>query len=1411
LPAGVRTIAPAGEALSRALVDRLYAQPGVDRVLNCFGPTECTVYCASQEVSRVERAEPAIGSPVAGAQLSVRDPDTGRPVTAAGAAGELWVAGPVLARGYLRRPELTGQRFVTGPDGQRWYRTGDLVRYDGTAYHFLGRRDDQVKVRGHRVELGELQAVLAAHPQVQHAVVLAPADGHGSRQLVGYVEPVSTPPAEAELRAWLRDRLPGYLLPAQLVVLDRLPLGPTGKVDRAALPAPGAAAGGAVPFLAPRTATEALVAEAVAEALGLPEVGVHDRFTDLGGHSLAAAGVVARLAGRLGHAVPLGWFLAEPTVAALAGRLDEAATAATAAADAVTAAAAAEGAGTAGAGIAGPVRHPGQQVFPLTDLQQEFWLARQVHPDASTTIAVRLRLSGRTGVEAVRGALAELVRRHEVLRTGFEEWDDGPVAVVRPPGPVPVTEVDAGGAEAAAAAADAAARHVFDLAGDAPLIRATLIRTRTQPPRPPQRQPESAPPQPPPPPEAPEAAAELVVAVDHAAFDGYSVGLLMTGLAEALAGRPVVEPVVQVGDLARYERTLTEDPARRSDLRAYWRRQLAGLVPASELTGRRGQRRAAVGERIVRPLDPELVRSLDATVRECGVSRFAGYAAALAAVLHRLTGEPAAVIGTGAAVRDRPGLEQLIGPLVRVLPIAVPTAGDPTFRELAGRAAAAATGALVHQDLPAPELTRCAGFDRPAGAGLCPVILTMAPEGMPVVAEAGPVRVELAGELATGMAVTDLAFFVNQTATGTEIQVEYDVGLYEEPEVVSLLQLWLRALREAAADPDRPISTVELADPDHRQVLLRWGRGGELPQPRPATVVEAIAAQAAARPHAVAVVGNDGELSYAQLVEVSQRLAGALLGAGAARGDRVGVCVPRDQLLPAALLGVVWAGAAYVPLDAEHPVQRLALLATDCQARFVVSRGSALPAARSIPGVTVVDLDQLPPPGEPPPPPAPADIAYVLYTSGSTGRPKGVEVTHANLADHTTAVRAIPGMDHTDSVLAVAPLSFDLVGAEIWSPLAAGARCVVVQRDRVLDGQALADRIAEVKATVAVLPPTLLRVLRSAGWTGDAALRVWCAGEALDPALVRQIAPHVAEIWNAYGPTETTTLSTAYRVTGEVAGTIVPIGRPLPGEWAYVMDRHGRLAPSGVVGELWIGGAGVARGYQGRPELTEAVFVPDPYVAGSRCYRTGDLARWSADGQLEFLGRADHQVKLRGQRIELDEIEAVLHEHPDVTQAVVTVYGSGPDATLVGYLVPETVDSAEVTRFLRRRLPDYLVPSRWVRLAGMPTTTSGKADRRALPAPGPGADAGEPPSSELERFVAEVWREVLGATGPGRRSDFFALGGNSFAATRVTARLRAALACDIPVGLLLERPVLAEFAAGLEQLALDQLALDQPG
>ncbi|AQZ69502.1 Siderophore biosynthesis non-ribosomal peptide synthetase modules [[Actinomadura] parvosata subsp. kistnae] len=1390
LPDGVRMVLSGGERLTAALVARMFANPGVRRVLNMYGPTECTTGSTMFEVTRDYQGEPPLGEPMAGALLSVRDTD-GKPVRD-GEVGELWIGGPGVTRGYLGHESPA---FRTEPDGTRVYRSGDLVRWVDGELRYVGRADDQVKIRGYRVELGEVEVALDRHPAVRRAVVLSHTDGDGIAYLAAHV--AASGVTEPELRDWLRDRLPDHLVPARIGVQDELPIGPTGKVDRAALPKLGAARTGGAAFVAPRTDDERQVAEVIADVLGLPEVGVHDRFPDLGGHSLAAARVVTELSRRLGHTVPLAAFLTEPTAAGLAARLRDPGSA--------------------------PVRRTGRTRHPLTAAQREFWTLRQLHPHSPvTTVSVRLRVRGLSGSAPLRAALDAVLRRHEALRSTVSVGEDGvPYAVVHPPVAVPLAEHPAGADPVKVA--QAAAEHVFDVTGEVPLLRASLCPVADD-------------------------AAELVLVTDHLAFDGGSVGVLMEELAAELAGEPVPEPAVQLGDVAVREHEDRTDVAVREQedrpdlsvreqedrpglsvreqeerpdlarLRAFWRDELAGAPvagpPPADLTT----------SRLIRPLPGELTDGIAALARACGATPFAVYVAALALV----TGEPDTLVGMVAARRARPELARVVGPLIDTVPVRLRPDAAPTFRDLVRQAGQATTRALVHQEVPPADLPRA------------PVLLAMQHADVPV--RAG--RLELLTEVGSGAAVHEFSVLVNRTTAGAELHLEYAVALLEREAAEAYLDRLLWVLRRAVAEPDLVVATFEPVTPDERAALLHRAAGPELPDDLPPVPVM-LAAHAAGTAGGTtgsagdsagtAVLGPDGAaFTHAELNDRADRIAAGLLAHGVSRGDVVGVRVPRDRMLPAVLLGVWRAGAAYLPLDPEHPAERLRLLTADAGARVVLTRGEAGNAD----GPVVLDADRLAAgPRADLPEVRSEDLAYVTYTSGSTGAPKGVEVTHGGLAALVAGMISTLRLGPADVQPAVASLSFDASASELWSVLAAGGTSVVVDRATATDGHALAEVITASGATVIDLVPTSYRMLIAAGWAGGPALRAVAGGEALDPALAEQILLRVGELWNAYGPTETTVTSTLHRVRAH-EGDRVPIGAPMPGERAYVVDARLRLVPPGAVGELLLGGAGVARGYRGRPDLTAAAFVDDPFAPGGRCYRTGDLVRWRPDGTLEFHGRRDHQVKVRGYRIELGEIEAVLREladpaatkpalpEPAVTNAVttgaaptgpgltgagttgpalsdvvVTVAGAGADAHLVGYVVPEAADLAAIERHARSRLPGHMVPRRWVALPALPTLPSGKVDRDALPEPDTGPEPPRTaPSTDAELLVAAVWAEVLERPEVWAGDDFFALGGASFAATRVAARLREMLQVAVPVRLLFDRPVLADFAAALEEL-----------
>ncbi|MGI5157431.1 amino acid adenylation domain-containing protein [Microbispora sp. CA-102843] len=1394
LPPNVRTVLSSGEPVSRALADRVFANPGVRRMVNLYGPTECTVHCCAHEIARDETGEPPIGTPYAWSELSVRG--TSGEALGDGELGELWVAGPLVGRGYLNRPELTAERFVTDAGGVRHYRTGDLVRREGGVYFYEGRIDDQVKVAGFRVELGEVRGRLERHPLVNQAVVLAPADEEGTRRLVAYVEPAGSGLDDGRLRSWLREWLPDYMVPARIVFLDAIPIGPTGKADRSRLPEvafsssrddierqrngierqrDGIERQGHV---APRDDVERRIAAITAETLGVERVGVHDHFLDLGGHSLAAARICAGIEHALGVRVALTTFLARPTVAELAAYVAEAARSAT-------------------PGTVTPlVRHAGRTRYSLPASQRGKLLLREVSQNPhATAIAFRLGLRGITSAEPLRAALDAIVRRHEALRSVVV---DGVAIEVGPPAPVPLDEHRPASPAEADELRRAAVAHDFDLSRDTPLLRATLLWSG----------PDSA---------------ELVLLTDHTAFDGASLGVVMRELLDGLAhGGDVLlpEPPLQIGDVALREQETVRDA---EALRAFWAEELAGAVPPYELLPRRDDRPSRLrGERLVRRLDPDTVARIGELAAGCGATPFAVHLTVLGMLVAGLTGRRDVVLGAAVADRAAPGLEGVVGVLVDVLPVRLRLDDGLSLRAAVRHAGAATARAMDHRGLTEQELTEATGVERPPGWVATPVTLSMQPPEVPLSLDHGGVGVDLIGELDAGSVQVPLIVYVNATAAGPELQVEYDLEHLDRAAAETLTSRLVRLLEDALAHPDRPLSAFEVIGEEERSALLAAGTGAPLPADAPRTVVRAVLDQAVRRPHAPAVVDGDGVLTYGELASRARRVAAAL-GPEAA-GSCVGVCLPRDRHLPAVLLGVLIAGAAYVPLDPGHPLQRLRHQVDDSGAKVIVASGEGLAVARKLRGI-VVDLAALPTVPEPVPDAEvdPGDLAYVLYTSGSTGRPKGVEITHANLAAFVASMTITPGVAPDDVMLGLTPFSFDVFGFDVWVSLCRGLRLELLGRDEALDGRAVARRIEEAGVTLMTATPTTLRMLVTSGWSGGN-VRVISIGEVLDPALAGELLDRGVELWNAYGPTETTIYSTMIRVTAPV-GDRVPIGGPLAGERAYVLDRAGRMLPAGVTGELWIGGVGVARGYRGRPDLTAAAFTDDPLdtptedssesPALGRRYRTGDLARWRPDGTLDFLGRRDGQVKVRGHRIELGEIEAVLRETviretvlgktglpESVTDAAVTVHGGDH---LVGYLAaPAGTDVRELERRLSARLPDYMVPRRWVLLDALPVTASGKVDRTALPEPGDEAPR-VPPGTEAELLVSEVWSAVLDRAELGIDDDFFALGGHSATAALVAARLSDALGLSVPVRLLFERRTLAGYAAGIEALLLADL------
>nr|AYM54404.1 nonribosomal peptide synthetase [Phaselicystis flava] len=1399
--ASLRRLLVGVEPIDEQLLVAIQRRVGGLRIVNGYGPTEtsicATLYLVPPDASARGRAP--IGRPLPNSRCYVLDVD-GEPAPV-GVPGELFVAGDGVTLGYLGAPQQTAERFLPDPfdaaPGARMYRTGDIVRWrsDGQLV-FVGRRDRQIKLRGFRVELGEVEAALRSLPQVREAAAVVHEAAPGDRRLVAYATLREGRATVKELRDALAVTLPGYMVPSAIVLRDELPRTPNGKIDHRALPPPERGDYGAGPDEgAARTPTEEQLAAIFSQILRCGPIG-DDDFFELGGHSLNAAQVVAHVRRVLGAEIPLRAVFEARTVSALAARID----------------AALRTQGAARAPAIAPARRDAP--LPASFAQQRLWFLDQLAPgSAAYTLAASLRLTGRLDVPALDRAVLEVARRHEALRTTFAVVDWQTVQVIAPePGVSPVLRdlralPPEARIEEARRLARAEARTPFDLARG-PLLRAALLRLD-------------------------EDEHVLLLSMHHTVADGWSVGVLAREITALYAASsrgeasPLAPLPIQYADWAAWQREHLQG-ARLDELLAYWTRQLAGAPAALDLpTDRpRPAEPSFAGARVAIALPAGLTAAAAAVARREGATLFMALLASFAALLARYADTRDVVVGTPAANRDQVETEGLIGLFVNTLVLRTDLSGRPGFRELIARVREVTLGAYAHQEMPFERLVEALHPDRSAArTPLFQVMFALqnAPSAPPALS--GIVIEPL--EADTGAAKCDLSLSLTEVEGGLRGELEYDTDLFDGATIARLAAHWRALLEGLVAEPDRPFDEVPiLSDAERRQQLEAWN-DTRADYPRDACVHELIDAQASRTPEAVAVTFAGRALTYRELARRARRLADTLRSLGAGPGERVGVLLDRSDELVVALLAILETGAAYVPLDPEHPAERLDWILEDASPSLLVADESAprLPSSKA----RVVRPDEGrhgSAPDRAPPTTRPAtadDLAYVIYTSGSTGRPKGVEICHRSVVNFLCSMRRQPGIGAGDTLLAVTTPSFDIAGLELFLPLTAGARVEIAPRDVVSDGAPLRRLLEEGGATIMQATPATWRMLVAAGWRGRPGFTVLCGGEALPPPLASALLAGGATVWNLYGPTETTIWSTAHRLEASPGAAEIPIGRPIANTRVYVLGPQGEPVPAGVPGELCIGGDGVALGYRGRPELTAERFVPDPFgpAPSARLYRTGDRARWLRDGSLEFLGRRDHQVKLRGFRVELGEIEAALRQHPGVSACVVAAR-TAPDgeARLVGYLVAEgrrddaesagegaapgaALSVGELRAWLQRRLPAYMIPSSYVVLEALPLTPNGKIDRGALPAPEDAQlDGRRPfvaPRSEVEHALAAIWSDVLGIERVGVHDDFFALGGHSLLAVQMIGRVRAATGVEVPLRRLFTAPTLSELAAAIER------------
>jgi len=1247
----LQTIITAGEACSQALVNRW---AGGRRYFNAYGPTETTV-CASLDLCTESSPQgPPIGRPLANTQLYILDANL-QPVPV-GVPGELYIGGVGVGRGYLQRAALTAEQFRPHPfssaPGARLYKSGDLGRYrpDGKI-DYVGRLDQQVKVRGFRIELGEIEAVVGEHPAVREVAVLAREDGPGERRVVAYIMAHAGASLElGELRGFLRQRVPEYMVPSAFVRLEAMPLTPSGKVDRRALPAPDQERPALEEvFVATRTPVEELLAEIWAEVLGLEQVGIYDSFFDLGGHSLLATRLISRLRDAFQVEIPLRSLFEAPTVAGLAESVNTSMRA---------------GQAPQAPPIL-PVSRDGD--LPLSFAQQRLWFLDQLVPgSASYNIPSAVRMRGRLDVVALEKSLQELVRRHEGLRATFPSVDGRPVQVISPDIGLILPLIDL--QELSESEREMVARRVateeahqpFTLT-QGPLLRATLLRLGAE-------------------------DHVLLMTVHHITADGWSIGILVQEFAtlyDAFAARrpsPLPDLPVHYADFAAWQRQWLQGDVFETQL-SYWKRQWAGSPPVLALPTDRPRPAVQTFRGADQPivLSQDLSKALRDLSRREGVTLFMTLLAALQTLLHRYSAQEDIVVGTAMANRTRAETERMVGFFMNTLALRVDFAGDPSFRELLRRVREVCLGAYAHQDLPFERLVDELQTERDLShTPLFQVAFQLQHARQETIElpalTLSPFRFE------NQTAKFDLTLSMVEGRDRLVGSLEYNTDLFNDATISRLLGHLQTVLAGIVAHPEQRLSSLPLSPAaEQHQLLVAWNATARA-YPQAQCIHHLFESQVARTPDAVALVFDDAHLTYQGLNQRANQLAHHLQHCGVGPEVLVGICVERSLEMIVGLLGVLKAGGAYVPLDPTYPPDRLVFMVADTHMPVLLTQQALverLPASQA----QVICLDTgweaicTEPEGNPPSPVLPEHLAYVIYTSGSMGRPKGTLLHHRGLCNFATACVQEMGIQADSCLLQFASFSFDASVAEIFKAFVAGARLCVIPQDLVLSVPALVHRLQEQAVTMAILPPSLLAVLPAEELP---VLRmVISAGESCPAEVVTRWAPG-RRFFNAYGPTEATVGPTWYLVDGVAhLGTSLPIGGPIANIQLFVLDRQLQPVPIGVPGELCIGGVGLARGYLNRPDLTAEQFIPHPFSAqpGARLYKTGDLARYLPDGNLAFLGRLDQQVKLRGLRIELQEIEAVLRRHPRVDAAVVT---TNPEKTqMYAYFTAKDQDSSE--------------------------------------------------------------------------------------------------------------------------------------
>jgi amino acid adenylation domain-containing protein len=1361
------------------------------RHVHMFGQTETAgivcLYRVPEELNTDVSVVP-IGNPIANTEIYILD-EQQRPC-AIGVAGELYIGGAGVGGGYLNRPALTAEKFIPHPfserEGAQLYRTGDWARLNEQGrIEFAGRRDQQVKLRGFRIELGEVEIALAKHPAVRESVVVARGDGNDEKRLVAYFVANGDAPAAGELRRFLSAQLPDYIVPSAFVQLPALPLSANGKVNRLALPHVDLERSQlSAAYVAPRNEIEERLVAIWSEVLRAARIGVDDNFFELGGHSLLAAKIAARIRKELKVEAPLRVLFERPTIALLAASF-----------------------GTTPKNLVPRSIELFERngTAPLSFTQQQFWLLDQAGLNPSVyNVRTAVKIAGALQVERLRQALQTVVARHEVLRTKVSVQDGSPVQIIAPSLPValPVSDISTLSMSERETAIDRAlateAAEPFDLS-KGPLIRARVLKMSTD-------------------------EHVLLLTIHHIVCDGWSVGVLLRELTAFYQTsnneQPGVLPrlPIQYADFAMWQRNWLRDETLEQQL-SYWKRQLADAPTSLDLPAdysRPANRNSAGGRQSI--LLPEgLSSAIKMLGRNEKATLFMTMLAAFQTLLFLYTGQDDVVVGSPIAGRTMLETEVLIGAFVNTLVLRGNIGGNPTFREFLARVRQTVLGAFSHQDLPFEKLVEELNPERNINRSpLFQVMFALQNTPAPDLAVDGLTLTPI--NLQSETAKFDLSLEVEEEADQISVAFEYATDMFAPATVERMLGHYQNLLEAVVAEPDKQVADLSLLTAiERQQLLVEWNSNGA-DFPKDICIHHLFEAQAARTPDAIAAEFRGEKLTYRELNARANQLAHYLRKQDVGPEVLVGISIERSLEMLVSILSVLKAGGAYVPLDPNYPRERIAFMIEDADLRLVLTQKHV---ATDIPGDSnqvYIDENWETIARESSENPninvAATNLAYVIYTSGSTGNPKGVMIEHRSLVNFTQAVTAAYEIKPDDRVLQFASLSFDLSAEEIYPALTTGATVVLRTDEMISTARDFLHYCDEWKISVIDLPTAywheLTDALSTEGLKLPPSIRLTIIGgeKALRERVIawQGLVGQNVRLINSYGPTETTVVATMCDLGSQDEIGLsdnVPIGRPIANTTAYVLDEFSKVVPIGVAGELHLGGAGMARGYINRSDLTTQKFVPNPFSdqPNARLYKTGDVVRYRADGNIEFLGRVDNQIKIRGFRVELEEIEQALRNHAGVNDCVVVLREDDDhDKRLVAYIVANgqaQPATSELRNSLKAKLPSYMVPATFEMIAALPLMANGKIDRRALPEPQARRETDEifaPPRTPIEELLAAAWREVLKLEQIGIHDNFFDLGGHSLLAAKVVSIVRNDLSVDFGMVDVFQAPTIASLA-----------------